>query len=265
MPNPCKNYHIIRHETVGSTNDEARLLGEGGAACGTVVVAGEQTRGRGRRGHAWASPRGGLWMSLLVRVKEKKEKTEPGVAPLTIASGVAVAECLADIFSETGLDPARVRLGWPNDVLIEDKKIAGILCETCFSGPAKKPSIVVGIGVNINNRASLFPPPIRDTSISLIELTGVEYSLERALEKTLASLENTLEPLLLGEAERSGEILARWKERAALFGRDVRIQSPGTPPFTAVACDIDSAGRLLVKDAAGRRRAIEFDEASLIR
>ena len=114
---------IIEYESLDSTNDEALRLGMGGAPDGTVVVAAEQRAGRGRVGRGWSSPRGGLWMSMLVRADGG-----PGDIPLlSIAAGVALCDALDDIFTSVGLDPASIGLGWPNDVLIDMKKIAGIL------------------------------------------------------------------------------------------------------------------------------------------
>ena len=252
---------IIRLETVSSTNDEAKRLGEAGAPGGTVVVAAEQTRGRGRRSREWQSPRGGLWMSMVARPRGKPVFAVPMI---TIAAGVAVAEALAEAFSDLALDPGRVGLGWPNDVLVEDKKIAGILCEALF--PASAPLfVVIGVGVNVNNRASDMPRPVSGSATSLIELSGREYPIDHALEIFVQSLENTVGPLLRGGAGQSEKILSIWKKRSVLLGREVKIQSPGSARYTAVPYGIDSSGRLLVKDVAGKNIAVEFEETTLIR
>ena len=120
---------IIHLDSISSTNREAKRRGLAGAADGTVIVAAEQTAGRGRLGRDWVSPRGGLWMSAIVRRNDPD--AEAPMPALSIAAGVAVSDALQEIFMELGLDTASIRLGWPNDVLVDDKKIAGILTETC--------------------------------------------------------------------------------------------------------------------------------------
>ena len=146
-------------EQVGSTLDVAHGLGENGAPTGTVVVAGEQTAGRGRDGRVWYSPPGGVWLAVLLR---------PRAAALGIVS-IRAGLVLADVVDEL-LGAPVARLKWPNDVMLEDRKLAGVLCEGRWQGDALQ-WLTVGLGVNV---ANAIPEALRGSAIALAErLPGV--------------------------------------------------------------------------------------------
>ena len=133
---------IIRLDRVGSTQDEIHRLAEAGAPDGTAVVAREQTAGRGSRGQRWESPLGGLWLSVLRRTS----KAGPPLV-LSLSAGLAVAEAL----ESAGVQEVQVK--WPNDLMVNDAKIGGILCEVRWHGD--RPAwAVIGVGINVEN-----PPP----------------------------------------------------------------------------------------------------------
>jgi BirA family biotin operon repressor/biotin-[acetyl-CoA-carboxylase] ligase len=202
--------------SVGSTNQRARELAAGGAPHGTLVTADEQTAGRGRHGRRWVAPPGrALLMSLILR-------RWPRLLPL--AAGVAVAE-------ECG-PGASVK--WPNDVLVEGGKVAGILAE----GRPREGWIVLGVGLNVALRPEDLPAEVRTVAAGL----GRPFEL---LEPTLASLLDRLEHWLTASA---GEILDAVRSRDALAGREVSWEGGG-----GIAAGIDLEGRLLVDTAAGRR------------
>ena len=121
LPQRKLGWHVIHLSTVSSTNDYAKRLARSGQAHGTVVVADEQTRGRGQRGRRWASPLGGLWASILVR--PSSISTEQ-VGLLNVAAATAAAEAVA------ALSGARIALKWPNDLLLGGHKVGGVLVET---------------------------------------------------------------------------------------------------------------------------------------
>jgi BirA family biotin operon repressor/biotin-[acetyl-CoA-carboxylase] ligase len=148
-------YRVYYVEKCSSTQDLARELAEGGAAEGTVVVAEEQERGRGRLGRSWFSGKGGLWFTVILRPGQRL------VNLLSLAVGVSVARVLRGI----GL-PARLK--WPNDVVIEGKKVGGILVEA-FSGSGEEITALVGIGLNVNND---LPEELAETSASLKGILG---------------------------------------------------------------------------------------------
>jgi BirA family transcriptional regulator, biotin operon repressor / biotin---[acetyl-CoA-carboxylase] ligase len=211
-----------------STNDRARALAEGGAPHGTLVTAGEQHAGRGRQGRTWSAPPGrALLLSLVVR-------EPPALLPL--AAALAVAEVAG---------PA-ARIKWPNDVLVEGRKVAGILAE------ARPPEgwAVLGIGVNVALRVEDLPDELHATAGTL-GLTPAD--LEPTLERLLAALERSLalDPAVLLEAYRARDAL-RGSEVAWAGGR-------GT------AAGIDGAGRLVVELPEGGRTALGAGEVHLVR
>jgi BirA family biotin operon repressor/biotin-[acetyl-CoA-carboxylase] ligase len=198
-----------------STNERARQLASAGAPHGTLVTAAEQTAGRGRQGRIWTAPPGrALLLSLVLRVEQ------PALVPL--AAGVATAETVGD----------HARIKWPNDVLVEGRKVAGILVE----GRPQEGWAVLGIGLNVAIRPDDFPPELRDSAGTLgREPTDLEPTLQRLME----ALERWL------EADHD-TVLAAWRARDALEGRRIEW-SDGA----GKAVGIDDAGRLLVGTSSG--------------
>lgn len=228
------------------------VLGEAhqGADAGLLVVADEQTAGRGRRGHAWASPPGaGLYFSLLLRPPLDRgnmakasapsatlEGTAPSVAGLiTLAAGVAVGE---GITTATGLD---VSLKWPNDVLVERRKLAGILAEAVALGtPAQ--SIVLGIGINVDEAS--FPPAIATRATSIATELGRPVDRGEVLAAVLVALSEQYRRLL--EA-RYDDVLGDWRARSPwASGAQVEWDSPHGP-MRGITTDVDNTGALLVR------------------
>jgi BirA family biotin operon repressor/biotin-[acetyl-CoA-carboxylase] ligase len=156
-------------EQTASTNDDARAASLGDAPHGHVIVADHQTQGRGSRGRTWSSPAGtDLYLSVVLRA----DAALVSVAPLTLAVGVAVAEAIGARLPTA----ARVEVKWPNDVLVDGRKIAGILVECSSLGERALP-LVVGIGINVNRLA--FPPDLDFPATSVALAAGVP--LERAV------------------------------------------------------------------------------------
>lgn len=156
------------HDRLGSTMDEAHRLAESGAPHGTAVAARIQTAGRGRRGSAWVSPEGGLWLSVVCR--------PPGPAPmetLSIRAGEAVATALRAALP--GLPGVTVK--WPNDLLVNGRKLAGILCEARWEGTTPL-WVVIGVGLNVSNP---LPEELRAVGVTLADL-GIRSSPEGLAE-----------------------------------------------------------------------------------
>jgi BirA family biotin operon repressor/biotin-[acetyl-CoA-carboxylase] ligase len=211
-----------------STNDRARELAQAGAPHGTLVTAAEQSSGRGRQGRTWSAPAGSaLLMSLVLR-------DAPALLPL--AAGVAVAEV-------AGPD-ALVK--WPNDVLVEGRKVAGILAE----GRPTEGWTVLGIGLNVALRVEDLPPELHATAGTL----GLAAS---ELEPTLARLLAALERVLALEA---AALLDGYRARDALRGREVAWADG-----SGRAAGIDGEGRLVVELAGGGRTALGAGEVHLLR
>jgi BirA family biotin operon repressor/biotin-[acetyl-CoA-carboxylase] ligase len=208
--------HVHRRK-VDSTNERAKQLAAAGAPHGTLVTADEQSAGRGRQGRAWAAaPGSALLMSLVLR---------PPPETLPLCAAVAVAEAV----------PVDCRIKWPNDVLVEGRKLAGILVE----GRPQEGWAVLGIGLNVGTRAGEFPSELRDTATSLA-LAGPEVGRDEVLASVLGRLERRLRSPL-------AEVLGEWRRRDALLGERVAWNGgEGT------AAGIDDAGSLLVDTVAGR-------------
>lgn len=209
-----------------STNTRARELARAGAPHGTLVTAGRQSAGRGRQGRTWTAPAGrALLCSLVIR--------SPGPL-LSLAAGLAVAEVAGD--------GARVK--WPNDVLVADRKVAGILVE----GRPQEGWAVLGIGLNVALAPEDLPPDVRDRAGTL-GLTAAD--VEPTLVRLLVALESWLE-------RSDAEIIEGVRRRDALRGRVVSWNGG-----TGEVLGIDEAGNLLVAGEDGRRTALGAGEVHL--
>jgi BirA family transcriptional regulator, biotin operon repressor / biotin---[acetyl-CoA-carboxylase] ligase len=220
--------------SVGSTNDRARELADAGAPHGTVVIAEEQTAGRGRERRPWlAAPGRAILLSVVLR-PPAVAAAAPGAIPLRV--GLAAAEALA---AATGL---AIRVKWPNDLVVGDRKLGGILCEGSVS--ARDIFVVAGIGVNVNQTREELDPALRETATSLRLLLGDRCARAELAAALVAAVSGAarLEPLHAGELDR----LAR---RDALRGRLVSLN--GVPAGTARGIAPD--GALLVHGPAGVR------------
>jgi BirA family transcriptional regulator, biotin operon repressor / biotin---[acetyl-CoA-carboxylase] ligase len=231
-------------EVVDSTPSTNALLVERAATdgrSGLVLVAEHQTAGRGRLDRSWdVPPRAGLTMSVLVRPYDVPVSRWPWIALLT---GLAVGAALS---STAGVAAA---LKWPNDVVIGERKVAGILVERVEAGPYP-PAAVIGIGLNVSLTEAELPVP---TATSLL-LEGAETTdrsvLVRAVLRTLEGL--------LGEWQRSGGaadhgLLAAYSQACGTVGRHVLVSLPGGDSVTGEAVGVDASGRLVVSTADGTR------------
>ena len=219
---------------VDSTNRRARELAEGGAPHGTIVTSDEQTAGRGRQGRSWLAPAGtALLMSLLVR--------DHAGAPAPLAAAVAVCEACE------ATTAARCAIKWPNDVLIERRKVAGILVEA-------RPEAgwaVIGIGVNVTGAGADLPPEVRVSATSLAQASPPPPAVETVLRAVVAALERRL-------SDPPEWVLEAWRSRDVLRGERVRwTEGEG------LAGGIDDAGRLLVERHGGIA-ALDAGEVHLV-
>lgn len=229
---------IRRLSQVDSTNREARMWARQGAPHGAAVVAMAQTAGRGRRGRAWASaPGSGLWLSLIVR--PRINETEYPL--LSLAAALAAADACE---RAAGVKPM---IKWPNDLIFGGRKLCGILVEK--EGAAA----VIGVGINVRQRAEEFPEELRETACSLDMLSKRPVSLE------------ALETALLAEIERrvdAWDFLGEYAARCATLHRQVRVIEAGGE-YTGVAEGLSDAGALIVRDGAGNRRLVLAGDVSV--
>jgi BirA family biotin operon repressor/biotin-[acetyl-CoA-carboxylase] ligase len=216
-----------------STNTRARELAEAGAPGGTVVTAGEQSEGRGRQGRVWTAPAGkGLLYSAILRPLDERHLVLPLAVPLAVCEA---AESL-----RAGV---ACRIKWPNDIWIEERKLAGILIEA-------RPQdgwAVIGVGLNLSVAPEEFPEELRWPAVSLGGGVGAEEArraLDAALERWVAADEAT--------------VLDAWRERDALRGREVSWDDG-----SGVADGVDERGNLLVVTAGGDRVALGAGDVHL--
>ena len=223
---------LVALQSVVSTNDEAVRLAEAGAAEGTVVWAREQTGGRGRRGRHWASPRGNLYSSTILR----PDCLAARAAELGFAAALAVAD----------IAPAgrEVRLKWPNDVLVDGGKVAGILPESAIGAGGKAEHVVMGIGVNVG-----FAPSLPEMRYPGACLGG---TVETALEKLTAALATRF-----AQWRREGfeAVRAEWLAKAGPLGLEVDVRL-GEELLRGRFAGMDREGALLLDTAAGPRRIV---------
>ena len=241
-----KPFHFF--STIDSTNTYAVRLARGGASEGTVVIADEQRGGKGRLGRSWVSPPGvNLYLSLILR---------PAVSTILIPqinllAAVAVADTIIEV---CGLSPS---IKWPNDVLIDEKKVCGILAEMQTEAGIVQ-SVVLGIGVNINASLSAFPPELLDKASSLFLVGG--KTVDRAV--FTASLLTHLEKLyILWLEERFPALRSAWERHAAgLLGKQIIVAAPeGTIAGTVLGLDDDGALLLRDQDRGAVRRILAGD------
>ncbi|MEM2925458.1 MAG: biotin--[acetyl-CoA-carboxylase] ligase [Methanocellales archaeon] len=214
-------------QSVSSTNEVARELAEKGAGEGLVVLAESQTMGRGRLGRTWASPQGGIWLSIILR---------PNLPPsnahlLSLAAGVGAA----DAINKLGLE---AKLKWPNDVMIRDKKVCGILLELAAEVEAINYAIL-GVGINANNE---LPVEIQKTATTLKKELGREVERAKFVQELLLELEKKY---FLFKRDPS-VILNRWRALSNILGEKVQVKTLNEN-FIGIARDISSDGSLIIE------------------
>lgn len=239
-------HHRVELAECGSTNDEAARLARAGASHGTVVIAHAQRAGRGRDGRAWASPPGlGLYLSAVVRPPLPLGL----VPPMTLAIGVAVCDA-ARAFG------AAARLKWPNDVLVDGHKLAGILVEAQSQG-SRLESVVVGIGVNLGGE---LPPEIAARATTLAAASGETIDRARFVDALLAQVERWIDRYVAGGLP---VVAPAWHERMAP-GLVARATIEGALLDGEVA-GLDSDGALLLRDGAGGMHRVRSGDVEVIR
>jgi len=221
-----KIWDVRRHAELDSTNRLAADLARAGAPEGVVVVADHQTAGRGRLGRTWEAPPGS---SLLMTVVLRPALDAGRLHLATMAVALAVADACADV---AGFAP---ELEWPNDLVVHDRKLAGILAEAGFEGNAPR-WVVVGIGLNVNWPAEL-PAELSGIAVAANHLAGRDVDRELLLAQLLEGLANRCSSL--------DAVAEDYRRRCRTIGRDVRVELSGET-LRGRAVDVDDAGHLVV-------------------
>ena len=237
-------HRVLYYPVLGSTMDEAGRLANEGAFDGTVVVAEVQEQGRGRFGRNWVSARGNIYLSVIFR---------PSLQDLPLLSIIGAVATVQTIRKTTGLDPS---IKWPNDVILDGLKAAGILVESVIEGGSLCYA-VLGIGLNV----ALDPAENEETA-------GLATSLERAAGRSIA-LEEVLGQLLLSldslylKMQQGQSPLGQWREMLVTLGQRVRVSWRGGDARTGLAEDVDSLGNLLLRLDDGSLVTVTAGDVSL--
>ena len=245
-----KNIYLYR--SVDSTNELASSLSkENKIGSGTVIIADQQENGKGRLGRKWISPPGSnIYMSILIKPKILPKDA----AFLTLISAVA---CTVALTKTTGL---KISIKWPNDLMVSDKKVGGILTEVrSESGRIK--TAIIGLGINVNINGNDFPAEIRDIATSLKEESGIYYSRTDIIVRILKEFE-----LWYQSFSQNGKapVIKKWRELSSTSGKMVRVAT-AIETFSGLAEDIDDEGRLILRLPSGDIKKISSGDVTLLR
>lgn len=235
------------YKSIGSTNQEAKKMAVAGAGHGTVILAEEQTEGRGRRGRSFFSPKGtGLYMSVILRPQSTAEEA----VLATTAAAVAVCRAISQVL---GIE---ARIKWVNDIFVGDLKVCGILTEALSdfqTGTVE--SLILGIGLNVTTSPERFPDDIRKTAGSLLpERNSVSRNrLAAAILDELFKLIDRLD---------SKDLMDEYRARSFIPGKWITVYR-GNEIYEAKALDIDSEGGLIIEKADGSKHTLRSGEVTI--
>lgn len=223
---------IVCFDKTDSTNIQARKLAEAGAPHGTLVVAEQQNGGKGRRGRYWESPAGvGIWMSVLLR----PQINPVSASMLTLIMALAASK---GIYEATGL---KAEIKWPNDLVLNKKKICGILTEM-NTELMEIQHVVIGIGINANLEG--FPEELKETATSLYLETGEKYQRSRIIAKTMEALEEYYD--IFVKTEDMSGLMDEYNRSLVNLGKEVCVLDPAGE-FWGISAGINEKGGLMVK------------------
>jgi len=229
---------LIYNAELASTMDAAKELARKGCSDFTTVIAGRQTNGRGRLGRQWSSEKGGLYFTMVLR---------PDLPPvLSFRVSFLASLTLAGILNEMfGID---VRVKWPNDLLVDECKICGMLAE--LEAEADRVTFInIGIGLNVNNN----PPPVEPAATSLRAILGRRVLQKEILSRFLDSFEAQM------QAAAYDDVIERWKQFTVTLDRQVRVVTT-REVFTGKAVDVDDTGALILKCSDGTLKTIRYGD-----
>jgi len=231
--------HIHHFEEIDSTNSAAMLAAQSGAAEGSVFLAERQTEGRGRGGNIWHSEGEAIYVSVILRPKGPAND----VLMLSLATGLAAAAAVEEI---CGIAPD---LRWPNDIMLREKKLGGILCELNADADKVKHA-VVGIGLNVNQAE--FPEGIREVATSLQIETGKSWPRVELAAALLRQSDAEYQRIQSAPDEALRSCISRFEERSS-YARGKRVRVGEGDGFEGVTEGLDARGFLRVKTASGSR------------
>jgi BirA family biotin operon repressor/biotin-[acetyl-CoA-carboxylase] ligase len=240
------------YHTVESTNTVLQALAEDGAPQGTVVLADEQTAGRGRLGRRWYSPSGGLWFSTLLR-----PEAEPNAGwAATVCASLGV---LRGILTATR-QAVHPHIMWPNDMVVGGKKISGILADAKAREDGRL-QVIVGVGVNVNIVPEDFPADVRERATSLLAFLGRPISRAELLESILRGF---AEAYAVYGRHGITALLQPWRVHSATIGKAVRV-SLADRVLEGTAVDVTESGALVIRSSGGTTEQVVAGDVMLVR
>jgi BirA family transcriptional regulator, biotin operon repressor / biotin---[acetyl-CoA-carboxylase] ligase len=234
------------YQDLSSTNREASALAQQGAAHGTLVVAEQQSGGYGRHGRAWFSPPGlNIYCSIVVRGKGQTVPLSQWLSWIPLVTALAITEATHQVAA------VPLALKWPNDLLLHDRKVGGILCESTLPS-ADGPIVIIGIGLNVNVPPSSFPEDLRPIAASLIEAAPQPIDRNRLIAQLLWELEQCLDEL---QSHGSTRLRQAYLTRCATLGRQVKILFAHDQQILGTAETLSADGALQVRPLSASPRA----------
>lgn len=245
-PSSGKRQWRLLAETDSTNAEIVRHLADHPSEEGLIVIADSQTGGKGRLGRVWHSPSGtGIYLSMLIRPNFSPEQ----LPLLTLMAGLATVQAVNEFIPE----PAQLK--WPNDLLLNGKKIAGVLCEY----HAKKiPAVIIGIGINVNH--TQFPDDLKDIATSLKIEFGNEINRTPLIKSLVTQLDFQYGELKNNKVQA---LMDNWTRHSDLFGKTITVNKSGQK-ITGKAVRLDSLGRLVLLNESGKEIALDSGEIRIL-
>lgn len=241
--------NILIFDAIDSTNDLARKCLEEGALEGLILMAESQTRGRGRMGRSWVSPAGtGIYLSVLLKPKIEPQRLQQ----LTLMAGLGTVQAVNEFSSQ------KAQLKWPNDILLNGKKLCGILSEY-HPTQNEENAVIIGIGVNANHSQNDFPENLRPIATSIKIETGRSVDRQVLATALIRHLDQEYDAFL---RDGSAAVIQKWTENSDMFGKNISV-TKGKSVIHGTALGLDSQGRLLIRIKNGAEMAFDSGEVSL--
>lgn len=239
---------VYFYEEIDSTNTQAKRLAEEGAVSGTLVVSDCQTKGKGRRGRVWESPKGtALYMTLMIRPQIRPERA----SMLTLVIGLSVVQAIRNVLK------VEVGIKWPNDVVLNKKKLVGILTEMNAQMDYIE-YLVLGVGINANTKE--FPPEIQDKATSLQIELGYPVNRAELVAETMKCFENYYE--IFEKTQDLSGLMEAYQEVLVNYNQPVRVLEPENE-YSGIARGINELGELLVERENGVVETVYAGEVSV--
>ena len=236
---------LILLDEIGSTNDYAKELAKGGASHGTAVIASFQTKGKGRLGRSFFSPKGtGIYMSLILRPSFSADKN----MLITSFAAAAVASAIEKVSS------ALPKIKWVNDIYLNNKKVCGILTESLLNSDTGELQYII-LGIGVNDKKIDFPPELSEIATSIGNETGEDISREVLSSHILTELDR------LYKTFDEGSFLEDCRRKSNILGREIKVIR-GDESYSAKALDIDNLGGLII-EKDGKREILYSGEVSI--